>query len=138
MRVTDGEIDLIDISKTLPESIEIRDRLLAIMQEGKPETIRILFDTIRSDAKLVNNCHDMAHDLGHRAYELYGLSTALTFQDLKNVPINDIDDLCAGGYMHGVLEEYFLFNPEIINTPEKVCENIPKDNQGSCYHGVGH
>jgi hypothetical protein len=59
-------------------------------------------------------------------YELYGLSTALTFQDLENTPINDIDDLCAGGYMHGVLEEYFLYNSKILNTPEKMCENIPQ------------
>jgi hypothetical protein len=138
IRVTDGELDLLDISKTLPESLEIRDELLEILEPGNPETIRTLFDRIRRDAKLVNNCHDMAHDLWHRAYELYGLSTALTFQDLENVPINDIDDLCAGWYMHWVLEEYFLYNPELINTPEKVCEWIPDKNKGSCYHWVGH
>lgn len=138
VRITDGELDLLDISKTLPESLIIRDELLEIFKPGEPETIRILFDRIRSDKKLANNCHDMAHDLWHRAYELYGLSTALTFQDLENVPINDIDDLCAGGYMHGVLEEYFLYNPEVINNPEQVCVWIPQENQGSCYHGVGH
>jgi hypothetical protein len=63
IRVTDGELDLLDISKTLPESLEIRDELLEILEPGNPETIRTLFDRIRRDAKLVNNCHDMAHDL---------------------------------------------------------------------------
>lgn len=115
VRITDGELDLLDISKMLPESLIIRDELLEIFKLGESETIRILFDRIRSDKKLANNCHDMAHDLWHRTYELYGLSTALTFQDLENVPINDIDDLCAGGYMHGVLEEYFYDFWEHIN-----------------------
>lgn len=138
IRVSDGELDLVDISKTLPESLIIRDELLQLLKPWQPDSIRDLFERIRNDKKLANNCHDMAHDLWHRAYELYGLSTALTFQDLESVPINDIDDLCAWGYMHGVLEEYFLYNPEIIHTPEKVCVGIPEENQGSCYHWVGH
>lgn len=137
-RVKDSDIDVKDISKTLPASIQIRDELLEIFDPEDANSIRELFERIRNDKLLANNCHDMAHDLWHRAYELYGLSTALTFQDLENVPINDIDDLCAGWYMHWVLEEYFLYNPEIINTPEKVCIWIPDENQWSCYHGVGH
>lgn len=138
VRVSDPSIDTSGLAKTLSWSYETRDRLLAILDPQDSGSIRTLFDTIRNDPKIVNNCHDMAHDLGHRSYELYWFSTALTFHDIENAPINDIDDICAGGYMHGVLEEYFLYNPDTIQNPSSVCDSIPDENKGSCFHGVWH
>ena len=71
----------------------------------------------------------MSHDLGHRAYELYGFSRALTFDDPNVTPLNDIDELCAGGYMHGVLEEVFLHDKTMQSNPERACANVPEEHQ---------
>ena len=71
----------------------------------------------------------MAHDFGHEAYELYGFSRAMTFDSPDIAPINDTDDLCAGGYMHGILEEVFLHDDDLQYHPEKICISVPKANQ---------
>ncbi len=40
--------------------------------------------------------------------------------------------------MHGILEEVFLHQPELKETPESLCSTIPETNRDSCFHGVGH
>jgi hypothetical protein len=70
----------------------------------------------------------MAHDLGHHAYELYGFSRAMTWSN-GAIENTSVDDICAGGYMHGILEELFLHHSELQNNPESVCANIPKNHQ---------
>lgn len=124
--------------KTLPASLVTRDELLKLLDPYDSSSIRELFEAIKSDPKLVNDCHDMAHDLWHRAYELYGFSRALTYDDENIAPLNDIDELCAWWYMHGVLEEVFLHDDTMKNNPEKACASVPQEHQWSCYHGVWH
>lgn len=80
----------------------------------------------------------MAHDLGHRAYELFGFSRALVFDGSDPVAMTSVDDICAGGYMHGVLEELFLNRPELVEQSDHVCDGVSADGRGSCFHGVGH
>jgi hypothetical protein len=40
-----------------------------------------------------------------------------------------VDDICAGGYMHGILEELFLHHPELQKNPEKVCISVNEDHK---------
>jgi hypothetical protein len=37
--------------------------LLAILDPNDPESVRKLFAKIKTDKKLTQNCHDIAHDL---------------------------------------------------------------------------
>ena len=57
-------------------------------------SISHMIEMLESDMKLSRNCHDMAHDLGHRAYELYGFSRAMTFSS-GAIENTSVDDICA-------------------------------------------
>jgi hypothetical protein len=136
VRVYDPKNPLVAIDKTKKELRETRDRFLAMLDPRDDTTISHMIETLEADTKLSRNCHDMAHDLGHRAYELYGFSRAMTFG--SGAENTSVDDICAGWYMHGILEELFLHHPELQKTPEKVCIGVVDAHKGSCYHGVGH
>lgn len=127
VRVYDPKNPLVSLDKTKKELRETRDRFLAMLDPHDDTTISHMISTLEADAKLSRNCHDMAHDLGHRAYELYGFSRAMTFG--TGAENTSVDDICAGGYMHGILEELFLHHPELEKTPEKVCVSIPDEHK---------
>ena len=127
MRVYDPKNPLVSIDKTKKELRETRDRFLAMLDPRDDTTISHMISALEADTKLSRNCHDMAHDLGHRAYELYGFSRAMTFG--TGIENTSVDDICAGGYMHGILEELFLHHPELEKTPEKVCVSVPEKHK---------
>lgn len=79
VRVFDLKNPLVPIDKTKKELRETRDRFLAMLNPHDDTTITHMIDTLEADTKLSRNCHDMSHDLGHRAYELYGFSRAMTY-----------------------------------------------------------
>jgi hypothetical protein len=41
----------------------------------------------------------------------------MTFSDPQRLSHPSADDICAGGYMHGILEELFLHQPELKDNP---------------------
>ena len=53
----------------------------------------------------------------------------MTFDTVDTAPVNDVDDLCAGGYMHGILEEAFVHDKDLQKDPGKICRPIPASNQ---------
>ncbi len=136
VRVFDPKNPLVSIDKTKKELRETRNKFLAMLDPKDDSSISHMINTLESDTKLSRNCHDMAHDLGHRAYELYWFSRAMTYGSWTEN--TSVDDICAWGYMHGILEELFLYRPELQKNPEKVCIWVGEEFQWSCYHGVGH
>lgn len=126
------------IDKTVEGKRAVRDGYMNQFVSGDPSSIYAVMDAIEANSALARDCHDMAHDLGHRAYELYGFSGAMTFGDPNRLSNTSTDDICAGGYMHGILEELFLHQPELKDAPGSVCAGVPYINRGSCFHGVGH
>lgn len=138
IRVVDKNRPMPNIDKTLTFQLEIREKLLSMLKPGDPGSIFSMIDTIEKDPILANDCHDVSHDLGHKAYEMYGFSGAMTFNDPNRLGHTSVDDICAGGYMHGILEEVFLHQPELKDNPRPICEAIPENNRDSCFHGVGH
>lgn len=138
IRVVDINNPMPNIDKTLPFQLEIRERLLGMLSQEDSSSIYKVIDTIEGDSALSNDCHDVAHDIGHKTYEMFGFSGAMTFNDPNRLAHTSVDDICAGGYMHGILEEVFLNQPELRNNPESICSTIPDDNRDSCFHGVGH
>lgn len=127
-----------NIDKTTEGKRVVRDGYMSQFVPGDPSSIYAVMDEIETNSALARDCHDMAHDLGHRAYELYGFSGAMTFGDPNRLSNTSTDDICAGGYMHGILEELFLHQPELKDAPGGVCAGVPYINRGSCFHGVGH
>lgn len=138
VRVSDPLNPLPEIDKTKESQRATRDKFLSLLDEDSPDSVFTVIDAIESDNKISRDCHDIAHDIGHRAYELFGFSTAMTFDSPHHLSHTSVDDLCAGGYMHGILEELFLHQPELEQQPGDICSSIPDINRDSCFHGVGH
>lgn len=138
IKVVNSSSSMPNIDKTLPYQMEIREELLSMLNPDDPTSIYLFIDTVEADKGLSNDCHDLAHDVGHKAYEMFGFSGAMTFSDPNRLGHTSVDDICAGGYMHGILEELFLHQPELKNNPKPICETIPDNNRDSCFHGVGH
>lgn len=103
-----------------------------------PNSIFTIVDAIQSNPALSLNCHDIAHDIGHRAYELFGFSEAMTFSNPNHVKHALVQYICAGGYMHGIVEELSLHQPTFKTHPDPICEAVPASDRASCFHGVGH
>lgn len=138
IRVADPDNPAPVIDKTKESHRATRDELLTLLDASDPNSVFTLIDAIDGNYTLSRDCHDIAHDLGHRAYEMFGFSGAMTFNNPDRLSHTSVDDMCAGGYMHGILEEVFLHQPELEKNPGAICVSIPEDNRGSCFHGVGH
>ncbi len=115
-----------------------RDELVALLDAKDPNSIFKVIDAIQADAFLSKNCHEIAHDVGHEAYELYGFSEAMTFNNPNHVKHALPQYICAGGYMHGILEELSLHEPDFLKKPEIICDQVALADRPSCFHGVGH
>lgn len=87
------------------------------------DALRLLEVSIEQDALLAQNCHGLAHDIGHKAYELHGLRA-----------LNDSNDVCGSGYYHGIIEEHFTKTENILEDFINVCN----ENDARCVHGIGH
>jgi len=127
-----------DISKTQARQQAIRDKLVAMLVPGKPDSIFAVIDAIQADSAVSLDCHDIGHDLGHRAYELYVFSSAMTYDNPARRDHASVMDICAGGYVHGILEEASLHDAHFMDHPGDLCANVPASNAASCYHGAGH
>ncbi len=127
-----------DISKTIEGQEKVRNRYLAMLVPGKPSSIYTVFDAIASDTPFSLNCHEVGHDIGHSAYELYGFSGAMTFGDVERLKHSSAEEVCAGGYIHGVVEEASLHQSDFSVHPDTLCMQVPSGDRASCFHGVGH
>jgi hypothetical protein len=138
IHVIDPETPDEDISKTLPGQEKIRDRLIAMLVPNDPNSVFKFIDAVEADPTLANNCHEIAHDIGHKAYEMYGFSGAMNFTDTARLGHASVQDICAGGYVHGVIEEATLHQENFKNDPKVMCDGVSKDARASCFHGIGH
>ncbi len=127
-----------DISKTLPAQQAVRDKLIAMLDPHDPNSIFKVVDVIGADKALALNCHDVGHDIGHKAYELYGFLDAMTFNNPEHLKHTLVEYICAGGYMHGIVEELALHEPKFKAAPDILCAQVPDAHRESCYHGIGH
>ena len=115
------------------------NRFSAMLKPGDPNSILTMFDAIQaSDNSIKYNCHELSHALGHRAYDLYGFADAMTFSNPNRPQHAAIEDICNSGFMHGVLEDTFLHNPDNAKDPDLLCANVPLQSRWSCFHGIGH
>lgn len=81
----------------------------------------------RTDIKIARSCHGLTHETGRRAYKKYqNFSTALAS--------GNSNDVCANGFVHGVIEGHFALVTDVYAEVASVC--APTDY--SCVHGIGH
>ncbi len=136
--VADEEADDVDLEKTNPAQAAKRDNLLKLLNEGDPSSVFLVVDTIEGDPSLIHNCHEIAHDIGHAAYKLYGFQGAMNFTDVHRTGHATVQEVCAGGYVHGVLEAASRKDKNFLAHPSVLCETVPSKSKDSCFHGVGH
>ena len=133
-----NNIEIPDISKTSKEQIVTRDKLIAMLDKNDSDTVYKVVDAIQADDNISTNCHDMAHDIGHMAYKMYGFAGAINFSKSDPTVHRSVQDICAGGYIHGVLEEAALYKPDFRTDPGAMCTDVNISTTDNCYHGVGH
>ena len=138
IRVIDPAAHLPDIDKTKLGQRAVRDKLLAMLDANDANSIFAVVDFTQADPALALDCHDVGHDIGHRAYELYGFSGAMAFDNPNHLKHALVQYICAGGYMHGIVEQLFLHQPAFKTQPDLVCASVPDADRESCYHGIGH
>lgn len=114
------------------EYLSVRDELIQILSDQNPRiALTTLREKITSNEKIARSCHDLVHELGHKAYEKYGdFGQAMQYQD----------EICNSGYLHGIIESHFSQSNDIFATIRTVCQQYnPESFIGwECLHGVGH
>jgi hypothetical protein len=107
---------------------QTRDDLVAeLRRDGGAAALAHLGRLEFENPRISGLCHAIAHDLGQAAIAAAGGNVSKV--------LNDRDDVCGGGFTHGVVEVVLGSSTH----PEKDLLSIcaPKQD-GSCFHGVGH
>lgn len=107
---------------------ETRDAVLLVLDtRGQADALAELDRLIAVDPSVSGICHAVAHDLGHAALDQAGGDAAKA--------LSDRDDVCGGGYTHGIIEKALGESSDVKRDLLRIC--APKQD-GSCFHGVGH
>ena len=85
-----------------------------------------LREHVQSNSNYMVQCHAEVHVIGNRAYS-----------ELKDEAYQFVDPMCGGGYLHGVIEQAFLYNGlnYMSDVVHKQCSGVIEE---SCLHGIGH
>ena len=105
--------------------------LFGIIEKENPKAALQRLEALsRKNPAVLNACHAIAHDMGHKAFEKYkDFGKMLKFQD----------DVCGAGYLHGIIEGFFKHTANAMDTLKTVCASKSLSGQsGRCYHAVGH
>ena len=81
----------------------------------------------QAEPEINRTCHAIAHDLGHRALDMVDGDAARALADR--------DDVCGGGYTHGVIEHAL---GEAAHPRTAMLTLCAPAQDGSCWHGIGH
>jgi len=107
---------------------KVSAQVLAVLKKSGPEAALAYLDKRIHDTPSVSGiCHAVAHDLGHATLDLNGGSVA------KALSVRN--DVCGGGFVHGVIEQALAGSKDIARDLLSVCAPA---QDGSCWHGVGH
>jgi hypothetical protein len=101
--------------------------ILLERRKGPTAALKALERRLNKDSRLGGVCHAIAHELGHEALLESGgdVSKALAHRN----------DVCGGGYTHGIIEVTLGASKDPARDLLIVC--APRQD-GSCFHGVGH
>ena len=122
-----GEVPASDQNSQLSYQT-VSQAALAIEQKKGPEAALDYLDKqILNFPSVSGICHAVAHDIGHASLDHFGGVVA------KALAVRN--DVCGGGYVHGVVEQALAGSTDIAHDLLRVCA---PNQDGSCWHGVGH
>ncbi len=108
-------------------------KIFPLIEKNNPDSLDLALrkfkEFISQDQKISQKCHGFGHRIGRKAFEYYGFSDSI---------IHAREDVCAGGYTHGILEAYFTADGTLADHPTSACATVDPKRKQSCYHGVGH
>ena len=123
---TNSSFNSISLIKTQTPFQEYRQKLEKIVMDENPKIALTRLNSDIYSVKLAQeHCHSLTHAIGHKALTKYtNIAESLKY----NL------DICGGGYVHGIIEEYLEQNP---NTEDfaTICTD---QNDGNCLHSIGH
>ncbi len=111
-----------------------RDRYLRLLEEsGIVSVFKLLRNEMDSDPFISAYCHEILHEVGRVGYQRFpSFSDAVQYQD----------DICANGYLHGLMEGLAETQGNIVVTADFLkteCGAIEEEYpRGQCFHGAGH
>ncbi|MEI7709353.1 MAG: hypothetical protein WCI76_01410 [bacterium] len=117
-------------TKESPQEI-LEAKLMDLLVNNPKELFTTYKAELAQNKEDYTTCHGLLHKLGHTAFTIYGFSGAM----------NISQNLCGGGFVHGIIEEKFG-TLKTLNNGEKIAQAMAEacdspENQ-ICYHGVGH
>ena len=104
-------------------------------KEGFSPAIQVL-RVLQSLDPITQQCHGLAHIISVTAVHRDPESWKTLARD-TNVGM----DMCAGGFLHGVLEGHMAANPDFVIGPDFILDVCSQQNSVSataCAHGFGH
>ncbi|HSW87928.1 MAG TPA: hypothetical protein VLG12_02075 [Candidatus Saccharimonadales bacterium] len=124
--------NLADQQLTLQEyKQEIQEMTNLIDIQNPRVALNRLKEEMTTNPKILFGCHEILHAMGRIAYKKYNdLSTAMEYRD----------EVCVGGYIHGVIEGYFATSKPNFSTMDMACSKYADNSymRWDCYHGMGH
>lgn len=123
---TSGAVGGVGANANTFQALQTRTQRMLITN-GTAAALADLDAAIQADPATLGVCHAVAHDLGHAALARAGGDAAAV--------LNARNDVCGGGFLHGVVEAKLGSSGSIEQDILEVCS---PDQDGSCLHGVGH
>ncbi len=103
---------------------------------GTDSAMKSLKEEYKTNPYVASQCHQLAHEIGHRALEKYGT----IMEAFKHG-----DSFCWSGYYHGVVEELVsnAGKGSVETSLDSFCAGVPGKERYSfdyfnCVHGLGH
>lgn len=107
-----------------------------IKTRGIASALTLMGELNQQDKRFVENCHDITHTIGLRAYEL--------FSRHKPFGLNERTAYCSFGFYHGFMETLVIRSGDPAKAREfctyvgtQLKDKIP-DAYYACFHGIGH
>ncbi len=114
------------------EYTQTKELLLTTLEQQTPrEALTQLAELSEKRIVVLRSCHPLVHELGRAAYAKYkDLGKTLSFQE----------EFCSSGFIHGVLEAYFVDSEDIFVAIKTACSPYADNSfiAWDCYHGIGH
>ncbi|HSW87817.1 MAG TPA: hypothetical protein VLG12_01520 [Candidatus Saccharimonadales bacterium] len=110
---------------------EIQEMTDLINSQNPSIAIDRLKEEMSTDSQVLFGCHEILHAMGRISYKKYNdLSTAMEYRD----------EVCVGGYIHGVIEGYFASSKPNFSNMYKACSKYTNNSymRWDCFHGMGH
>lgn len=107
-----------------------------LAEKGVSGGFDLLDSFSKKDPSFAANCHDFAHRLGQKAYEVFSKD--------KKVVLSEKSSYCGYGFYHGFMGALMYQTGNIYeardfcNLAEKTLREKNADAGGACYHGIGH